>query len=122
MSNIIGNGSSIFKTIGLLIAGYTTPWLIKLLLLYFGLDLTGQETEIMQVLGIIIAIALSYIDMKYMNTFFKRNEITIEDYINYGIKHFNLQTAEVYCDCEDCKDCTCDENPETLTNENGEGQ
>ena len=118
-SNIIGNGSSIFKTLGLIIAGYTTPWLIKILLLYLGIDLTGQETEIMQGLGIIIGIILSYVDMKFTNNFFKRNEITLEDYINYGIKHFNLQTTEVYCDCDECKDSTHDKNPKTLTNENG---
>ena len=107
---IIGNGSSIFKTRGLLIAGYTTPWLIKILLLYFGLDLTGQETEIMQVLGIIIAIALSYIDMKYMNTFFKRNEITIEDYIKYGEKHFGLQKIPINeCNCNS-EECNCGDN------------
>ncbi|WP_295612109.1 hypothetical protein [uncultured Methanobrevibacter sp.] len=108
-TNFIGNGSSIFKTIGLIIAGYLIPLAVAQ-----GVNFHGQETQITQLFGIIIAIALSYIDMKYMNTFFKRNEITIEDYINYGIKHFNLQTAEVYCDCEDCKDCKSDENPETL--------
>lgn len=101
-TNYIGNGSSIFKTIGLLIAGYTTPWLIKILLLHFGIDLTGQETEIMQGLGLIIGIVLSYVDMKYTNSYFKRNEITIEDYINYGVKHFGLQTMPVECDCEEC--------------------
>lgn len=106
-TNYIGNGSSIFKTIGLIIAGYTTPWLIKILLLHFGLDLTGQETEIMQGLGLIIGVILSYVDMKYTNSYFKRN-VTIEDYINYGIKHFNLQIEE---EKEiKCEDCTCGDN------------
>ncbi|WP_407420690.1 hypothetical protein [Methanobrevibacter sp.] len=103
-TNYIGNGSSIFKTIGLLIAGYTTPWLIKMLLLHFGIDLTGQETEIMQGLGLIIGIVLSYIDMKYTNNFFKKNEITIEDYIQYGVKHFGLQKVTAECECETCGD------------------
>lgn len=108
MSNIIGNGSSIFKTIGLIVAGYTTPWLLKILLLYFGIDLTGQETQIMQDLGIIIGLCLSYIDMKYTNNFFKRNEMTIQEYIDYGIEHFDLQTVTVDCECEnECLDCTC---------------
>lgn len=89
-TNVIGNSSSIFKTIGLTIAGFTTPWLIKLALQYLGLDLTGQETQIMQSLGVIIGLGLSYIDMKYANSYFKRN-ITLEDYINYGVKHFNLE-------------------------------
>jgi|GEM_PF-2060828 len=102
-TNYIGNGSSIFKTIGLLIAGYTTPWLIKILLLYCGIDLTGQATEIMQGLGVIIGIILSYVDMKYTNNFFKKNQITIEDYITYGIKHFGLQPISVESACEDCK-------------------
>ena len=89
-TNYIGNGSSIFKTIGLTIAGYTTPWLIKLVLQYLGIDLSGQETQIMQSLGVLIGLALSYIDMKYANSYFKRT-ITLEDYIKYGEKHFNLK-------------------------------
>ena len=97
-NNIIGNGSSIFKVIGLLIAGYTTPWIIKIVLLYFGIDLSGQETEIMQGFGLIIASALSYVDMKYANSFFKKN-ITLEDFIAYGEKHFNMQT--ISCELED---------------------
>lgn len=101
-TNYIGNGSSIFKTIGLIIAGYTTPWLIKILLLHFGLDLTGQETEIMQGLGLIIGVILSYVDMKYTNNYFKRNEITLEKYIEYGIKHFNLQIEEEEINSEHC--------------------
>lgn len=88
-NNYIGNSSSIFKTVGLIIAGYTTPWLIKMLLLYCGVDLSGQQTEIMQTLGVIIGVVLSYIDMKFTNSFFKRN-ITLEDYIAYGEKHFDL--------------------------------
>ena len=81
--------------------------LIKLILLYLGLDLSGQETEIMQGLGIIIGLALSYIDMKYTNSFFKKN-ITIEDYIKYGEKHFNLQTVDNECECDnECEECNC---------------
>lgn len=89
-TNVIGNSSSIFKTIGLTIAGFTTPWLIKLALQYFGIDLSGQETQIIQVLGVIIGLGLSYIDMKYANSYFKKT-ITLEDYIEYGVKHFNLE-------------------------------
>ena len=103
-TNFIGNGSSIFKTIGLTIAGFTTPWLIKLALQYLGLDLTGQETQIMQSLGVIIGLGLSYIDMKYTNSYFKRN-ITLQDYINYGEKHFFLTKVDDDCDCAEC---TCD--------------
>lgn len=85
--NIIGNGSSIFKVIGLLIAGYIVPIVVAQ-----GVNLNGQETQITQLLGIIIAAALSYIDMKYANSFFKKN-ITLEDYISYGEKHFGMQTV-----------------------------
>lgn len=92
-TNYIGNGSSIFKTIGLIIAGYTTPWLIKLMLQYLGIDLTGQETQIMQSLGVIIGLGLSYIDMKYANSYFQRN-ITLEDYIEYGEKHFKINNDD----------------------------
>lgn len=103
-TNYIGNGSSIFKTIGLIIAGYTTPVLIKILLLYLGIDLTMHETEIMQGLGIIIGIILSYIDMKYTNNFFRRNEMTITEYIQYGKDHFDLQEVDL-----DCEDSNCGE-------------
>ena len=105
-TNFIGNSSSIFKTIGLTIAGFTTPWLIKLALQYLGLDLTGQETQIMQSLGVIIGLGLSYIDMKYTNSYFKRN-ITLEDYVQYGEKHFNLTQINDECNC-DCQECTCE--------------
>ncbi|MBR1748250.1 MAG: hypothetical protein IJ743_00475 [Bacilli bacterium] len=87
--NIIGNGSSIFKVIGLLIAGYLIPILVG-----NGLNLNGQETQITQVLGELIAIILSYVDMKYANSFFKKN-ITITDYIAYGEKHFGIQTVPI---------------------------
>lgn len=93
-NNIIGNGSSIFKVIGLLIAGYIVPIVVAQ-----GVNLNGQETQITQLLGIIIATGLSYIDMKYANSFFKRN-ITIEDYIAYGEKHFGMQTVS----CEELED------------------
>lgn len=109
-TNFIGNGSSIFKTIGLAIAGFTTPWLIKLALQYLGLDLTGQETQIMQSLGVIIGLGLSYIDMQYANSYFKKN-ITLQDYINYGEKHFGLTQSndELSHDCDcDCAECTCE--------------
>lgn len=86
-NNIIGNGSSIFKVIGLLIAGYLIPIAVS-----NGVNLNGQETQITQLLGIIIATGLSYIDMKYANSFFKKN-ITLEDYISYGEKHFGMQTV-----------------------------
>ena len=92
---LVGNGSTIFKTIGLLIAGYTTPWLIKFMLLHFGIDLSGQETELMQGIGLVVAIALSYIDAKFSNTFFNtEKEISLEDYIQYGIDNFNLAPVE----------------------------
>lgn len=84
-TNYIGNGSSIFKTIGLMIAGYLIPLAVS-----HGVNFYGQETQIIQVLGVIIGLGLSYIDMKYTNSYFKRN-ITLEDYIQYGEKHFNLK-------------------------------
>ena len=87
-NNIIGNTSSIFKTIGLLIAGYLLSICIAK-----GVNFNGQETQITQILGILIASALSYIDMKYANSFFKKT-ITIDDYINYGIKHFDMTVIE----------------------------
>lgn len=120
-TNFIGNGSSIFKTIGLTIAGFTTPWLIKLALQYLGLDLTGQETQIMQSLGVIIGLGLSYIDMKYANSYFKKT-ITLEDYVNYGVKHFNASFVDMPkdlddschdCDCE-CAECTCEKQQEKI--------
>ena len=82
---IIGNTSSIFKTIGLIIAGYLIPLAIA-----HGIDFHGQETQITQLLGAIIGLALSYIDMKYANSFFKKT-ITLEDYIQYGVTHFNMK-------------------------------
>lgn len=103
-SNIIGNGSSVFKVIGLLIAGYIVPIVVGQ-----GINLNGQETQITQLLGIIIAAALAYVDMKYTNSFFKKN-ITIEDYISYGEKHFGLQTIPVECDCENF---TCGDDDES---------
>ena len=84
-TNFIGNSSSIFKTIGLMIAGYLIPLAVA-----HGVNFYGQETQIIQVLGVIIGLGLSYIDMKYTNSYFKKN-ITLEDYINYGVKHFNLE-------------------------------
>ena len=86
--NIIGNTTSIFKTIGLITAGYIIP-----LLASKGLSFNGQETQITQLLGAIIGLTLSYIDMKYTNSFFKKN-ITIDDYINYGIKNFDMTIVE----------------------------
>ena len=92
---LVGNSSTVFKTLGLIIAGYTTPWLIKLALLYLGVDLSGQETEIMQFLGVIIGIILSYIDAKFSNTFFsKETGMTLEDYVQYGIDNFNLKPVK----------------------------
>jgi hypothetical protein len=91
--NWVGNGSSVFKTIGLTIAGFTTPWLIKLALQYFGIDLSGQETQIMQSLGVLIGLALSYIDMKFSNTFFKK-EITLADYEKYGQEKFGVKVVD----------------------------
>lgn len=88
IDTLLGNGSSIFKTIGLLIAGYIIPIVASK-----GVNFNGQETQIIQVLGIIIAVALSYVDMKYANSFFKKT-ITLDDYISYGEKHFNLTRAE----------------------------
>ena len=108
-SNIIGNGSSIFKTIGLIVAGYTTPWLIKIVAMYLGVDLSSQETEIMQGLGIIIGLALSYLDMKYTNNFFHRNEMTITEYIQYGKDHFNLQEGDLELNYLSCEDSNCGE-------------
>ena len=85
MSNeIIGNTTSIMKTIGLIIAGY----LISLLTSH-GLNLNGQETQITEATGVIIGSLLSYLDMKYTNTLFKKT-ITIDDYINYGLKNFDM--------------------------------
>ena len=81
----IGNSSSIFKTIGLTLAGYLIPLAVA-----NGVNFYGQETQIIQVLGVIIGLWLSYIDMKYANSYFKKT-ITLEDYINYGVKHFNLE-------------------------------
>ena len=84
--NLIGNGSSIFKTIGLTFAGY-----IIALLISHGVNFYGYESQIIQVLGVIIGLGISYIDMKYQNSFFKQNETTLEDWLAYGEKHFNLQ-------------------------------
>ena len=100
-TNFIGNSSSIFKTIGLMIAGYLIP-----LASAHGVNFYGQETQIIQSLGVIIGLGLSYIDMKYTNSYFKRN-ITLEDYIQYGEKHFNLTQINDECNC-DCQECTCE--------------
>lgn len=99
MSNIIGNGSSIIKTLSLMIAGYFISILIS-----NGINLNGQETQITELLGIIIALAFSYIDMKYTNNFFKKT-ITLEDYIQYGEKHFGLQQIP-----PECENCNCEGN------------
>lgn len=105
MSNIIGNGSSVFKTMGLMIAGYLIPLAVAQ-----GVNFHGQETQITQLLGIIIGLCLAYIDMKYANNFFKRNQITIEDYINYGEKHFGLQKIPINeCNCNS-EECNCGDN------------
>ena len=105
MSNIIGNGSSVFKTMGLMIAGYLIPLAVAQ-----GVNFHGQETQITQLLGIIIGLCLAYIDMKYANSFFKRNQITIEDYINYGEKHFGLQKIPINeCNCNS-EECNCGDN------------
>ena len=105
-TNFIGNGSSIFKTIGLMIAGYLIPLAIA-----HGVNFYGQETQIIQSLGVIIGLVLSYIDMKYANSYFKKT-ITLEDYINYGEKHFSLTQVDDEPSC-DCAECTCD-NQEKL--------
>ena len=95
--NLLGNSSSIFKTIGLMIAGYLIPLAVA-----NGVNFHGQETQITQCLGVIIGLGLSYIDMKYANSYFKKN-ITLQDYINYGEKHFGLTQSECSCD-----ECPCD--------------
>ncbi|MBO6275717.1 MAG: hypothetical protein J6M91_09340 [Methanobrevibacter sp.] len=100
-TNVIGNSSSIFKTIGLMIAGYLIPLAVA-----HGVNFHGQETQIIQALGVIIGLGLSYIDMKYANSYFKRT-ITLEDYIQYGEKHFNLTQINEECNC-DCEECTCE--------------
>ena len=88
-SNILGNGSSIFKTIGLMIAGYLIPLAVS-----HGVNFHGQETQIIQLLGIIIGLGLSYIDMKYTNSYFKKN-ITLEEYIQYGMENFDMRPESV---------------------------
>lgn len=126
-SNFIGNSSTIFKTIGLLIAGYTTPWLINMICKYFGVDLSGQETQIMQNLGLLIGLILSYIDAKYSNTFFKKHP-TVYEYVQYGIDNFGadvtvedgsssniIQSGKVFINGEPLdgvKSCEVDISPE----------
>lgn len=105
-SNIIGNGSSIFKTLGLMFAGYIISILVAQ-----GVNLHGQETQIIQILGTILGLGLSYIDMKYTNSFFKRN-ITLEDYIQYGVEHFNMTPTSDECNCNEC---TCKDTEEMNT-------
>lgn len=68
----IGNVSSILKTIGLIIAGYLITFLASK-----GINLPIQQEQLATIIGILIGAILSYIDMKYQNSFFNKETDTI---------------------------------------------
>ena len=63
-NNIIGNGSTIIKTLSLTIAGYILAGLAAQ-----GYDLGIDVNILASLIGAIIGLAISYIDAKYPNTF-----------------------------------------------------
>ena len=64
MTNYIGNGSTIIKTIAMAIAGQVVGVLAA-----NGLDLGVNETQLAEIIGLLLGIAFAYIDAKYPNTF-----------------------------------------------------
>lgn len=64
MNNVIGNLSTIVKTISMAIAG----WFIGILVSH-GLDLGIDASQLSEVIATIIFIAIAYIDAKYPNSF-----------------------------------------------------
>ena len=63
-NNIIGNGSTIIKTLSLTIAGYILAGLAAK-----GYDLGIDINILASLIGAIIGLGISYIDAKYPNTF-----------------------------------------------------
>ena len=64
MNNVIGNLSTVVKTISMAIAG----WFIGILVSH-GLDLGIDASQLSEVIAAIIFIAIAYIDAKYPNSF-----------------------------------------------------
>lgn len=74
-NNYIGNLSSLVKTISMLIAGAVIGLLVN-----FGLNLPIDTATLSAAIGSIIWLGISYIDMKYPNTIFpKQNETPIDE-------------------------------------------
>ena len=63
-NNIIGNGSTIIKTLSLTIAGYILAGLAAQ-----GYDLGIDVNILASLIGAIIGLIISYVDAKYPNTF-----------------------------------------------------
>ena len=79
MNSYIGNLSSLVKTISMLIAGAVIGVLVN-----FGLKLPIDTATLSGVIGSIIWLGISYIDMKYPNTIFPKQTKTpteTEDYV-----------------------------------------
>ena len=73
MNNVIGNLSTVVKTISMAIAG----WFIGILISH-GLDLGIDASQLSEVIATIIFIGIAYIDAKYPNSFsFLGNSKTI---------------------------------------------
>lgn len=62
-TNFIGNGSTIFKTICMLIAGYAIGYFLSI-----GLNLPISQEQLSEILFIILCALGAYIDAKYPNT------------------------------------------------------
>ena len=70
-NNYIGNLSSLVKTISMLIAGAVIGVLVN-----FGLNLSIDTATLSGVIGSIIWLGISYIDMRYPNTIFPQKTET----------------------------------------------
>lgn len=63
-TNFIGNGSTIIKTICMMIAGYAIGYAVSI-----GLDLPIDATQLSEILFTILCAIAAYIDAKYPHTF-----------------------------------------------------
>ena len=62
--NIIGNASTILKTICVMFAGYALGYFISI-----GLNLPISQEQLGEILFVIIGFIIAYIDARYPNTF-----------------------------------------------------
>ena len=66
-TNILGNTSTIIKTVCMWISGYAIGYFISI-----GLNLPVNQEELAELIFIIITTLLAYIDAKYHNTYFNK--------------------------------------------------